>query len=127
MKSTLFLLAASTLAGCAGMAGQSPTQQINVHTEPEGAECELVNRNGRWHVTSPGTVAVVPSGAGALLGGNLNVSCSKGTLTGSDYFLAGPRGAGWLNGAFGGAGYALDGSAAVGYRDSFTIKLKAAQ
>lgn len=123
---TLFLLAAASLsAGCAGMAGQAPTQQINVTTEPEGAECELANNLGSWHVTAPGTVRVVPSNSGALFGGNLQVSCVKGPLRASDYFLASPRGAGWLNGAFGGAGYAIDGSAGVGYRSSIHLVLVA--
>jgi hypothetical protein len=59
------------LSGCATIV-EGTTQSISVNTAPEqGAQCTLVNSEGTWYVTTPGTTTVHKTKT------DLDVTCIK--------------------------------------------------
>lgn len=62
---------AIALSGCATFV-EGTSQGISISTTPEqGAHCTLVNSQGTWYVTSPGTATVHKTKA------DLDVTCTK--------------------------------------------------
>lgn len=69
MRQSLLLALGACLAGCVGSGGidgDSPGQQVEVHTildhrEVAGVGCLLANDIGRWFVVAPGRVTVTRS------------------------------------------------------------------
>lgn len=65
--------------GCASVTG-SPNQSVSVQTREQtgvevvGASCELINDEGKWFVTTPGSVSVHKSNK------DLQISCKKSGL-----------------------------------------------
>lgn len=80
MKKLLLVFCALALpfiaTGCASVTG-SPNQSISIQTreqagiEVAGASCELTNDEGKWFVTTPGSVSIHRSNK------DLQVSCKK--------------------------------------------------
>jgi hypothetical protein len=59
------------LSGCATIV-EGTTQSVSVNTAPEqGAQCTLVNSEGTWYVTTPGTTTVHKTKT------DLDVTCTK--------------------------------------------------
>jgi len=83
MKKALLVVYALALpfiaTGCASVTG-SPNQSISVQTREQagvevvGASCELTNDEGKWFVTTPGSVSIHRSNK------DLQVSCKKSGL-----------------------------------------------
>jgi ABC-type Fe3+-hydroxamate transport system substrate-binding protein len=62
---------AVALSGCATIV-EGTTQSVSVSTPPEqGAQCTLVNSQGTWYVTSPGSTTVHKTKT------DLDVTCNK--------------------------------------------------
>lgn len=82
MKKLLSLIAILSLVGCASITGTT-NQNISVQTKEStggelvGASCELINKKGKWFITTPGTVGISRSND------DIQVSCTK-----DDYLTA---------------------------------------
>lgn len=103
------------LAGCASVTG-SKVQPVSVQTfqenkEVEGATCTLSNDEGKWTVTTPGSVTVHKSTD------NLLVFCNKEkTGNGSETVLSKANGGAWGNILLGGPiGYVADRETGAGF------------
>lgn len=71
MKMAAIAAAGLALAGCATII-KGTTQSVSIDTPPvEGAHCTLVNSEGTWYITSPGSVVVHKTK------NDLNVTCTK--------------------------------------------------
>jgi len=72
----LYVLSIGILSGCASVTG-SPNQSVSVETREQagaavaGASCELSNDEGKWFVTTPGSVSIHRSNK------DLQVLCKK--------------------------------------------------
>lgn len=119
------LATALLLCGCASVMDPSAAahQAIQVNSTPSGADCTLVNDKGSYTIHTPGTVTVAKTSWPGLLGNQLVVTCSNGTLSGSDHFSSLPRGLGWLSTAGGGATAFADRQTGYSYPDIITIQL----
>jgi ABC-type Fe3+-hydroxamate transport system substrate-binding protein len=63
--------AAVVLSGCATIV-EGTTQSVSVNTSPaDGAQCTLVNSQGTWYVTTPGSTTVHKTKT------DLDVTCTK--------------------------------------------------
>jgi len=104
----------AVLFGCATIV-EGTTQSVSVNTAPEqGAQCALVNSEGTWYVTTPGTTTVHKTKT------DLDVTCTKagfqnghvvayshfGATTAANVIAGGVIGAGVD--AFSGANYHYD-------------------
>jgi len=71
LHSLAAIAAAFALAGCATII-EGTTQPVSVNTTPEeGAQCTLVNSQGTWYVTTPGSTTVHKTKT------DLDVTCTK--------------------------------------------------
>jgi hypothetical protein len=72
------LLCASGLSGCATII-DGTTQPVSVNTTPQdGAKCTLVNSQGTWYVTTPGSTTVHKTK------NDMTVSCTKDGFAGGE-------------------------------------------
>lgn len=112
------------LTGCASMMDQPALQTVSVTSDPAGAHCVLTNPRGRWEVTTPGQVTLIPSSGGLLLSPEMEVTCTKGSLKGTDTFAATLSGWGYGSAILGGPAIGKDGDRAVRYRNHIHITLE---
>lgn len=99
-------------------------QTIQDNIEITGAGCTLTNDNGRWFVTSPGSVTILKSTA------DLAVECSKANAgTGHETVVSRANGGVWGNILLGGPiGYVMDRTSGAGfdYPSIITVTLRKA-
>lgn len=99
-------------------------QTIQDNIEVAGAGCTLTNDNGRWFVTSPGSVTIQKSTA------DLAVECSKANAgIGHETAVSKANGSAWGNILLGGPiGYAMDRTSGAGfdYPSIITVTLRKA-
>lgn len=115
MKSVLIVAIAATLAGCASITG-SKMQPISVQTtldsrEVSGLGCTLMNDEGKWFVTSPGSVVIRKSTA------DLTVECAlKNGFSGNAQAVSKANLNIWGNLLVGGViGYVVDRKTGAGF------------
>lgn len=120
MKKVLLVVYALAMpfiaTGCASVTG-SPNQAVSVQTREQtgvevvGASCELTNDEGKWFVTTPGSVSIHRSNK------DLQVSCKKnGFEPGQAAVVSDTKGAMFGNIIFGGGiGAVIDHNSGAAY------------
>ncbi|MFY9326589.1 MAG: hypothetical protein WAO76_00990 [Georgfuchsia sp.] len=126
MKMLLVILMSFFVVGCASVTG-SKMQSVSVQTiqsnnnEVTGAVCTLTNDEGKWFVTTPGSVTLQKSTA------DLAIECKKdGEGKGNETAVSRANGAIWGNILLGGGiGYIVDRNNGAGfdYPTSVTVVL----
>ena len=123
MKSLLTVAVLAALTGCASITG-SKTQSVSIQTSADsqaldGANCTLSNDEGRWLVTSPGTVGVHKSTA------DLSIACIVRNGFGGNAVAVSKANLGvWGNILFGGIpGYVIDRYTGAGFNYPATIRV----
>jgi len=96
------VMIASLTTGCASITG-STSQSVSVRTKDQngaeisGVNCDLVNKNGTWFITSPGSVVVHRSND------DMKVTCKKeGISPGTAAVVSDVKGSMFGNIVFGG-------------------------
>ena len=115
MYKALVPLLLISLSGCASITGEK-VQPVAVQTlldnkEIAGIGCTLTNDEGRWFVTTPGTVTVRKSTADLL------VECRKdANIVGNETLVSRGNGSVWGNVLLGGGiGYVIDRNTGAGF------------
>lgn len=123
MKSLLTVAVLAALTGCASIVG-SKTQSVSIQTSADsqdltGANCTLSNDEGRWQVTSPGSVVVHKSTA------DLSIACVVANGFGGNAVAVSKANLGvWGNILFGGIpGYVIDRYTGAGFNYPTTIRV----
>lgn len=119
------LLPTIMLVGCASITG-SKLQPISVQTikdnkEVAGIGCTLTNDEGKWFVTTPGSVTVHKSTA------DLAVDCKDDSHAGHENIVSKANGPVWGNIIVGGlVGYVVDRNTGAGfdYQNTITVVLR---
>lgn len=124
MKKSLVLIAALSLSGCASITGTT-NQNISVQTKEStgkelvGANCELINKKGKWFITTPGTVGISRSND------DIQINCTKeGYLQGKQGVVSDTKGMMFGNILFGGGiGAVIDHTSGAAYEYPSLIQI----
>ena len=124
VKPFLIVIALLSLVGCASITGTT-NQNISVQTKEStgaelvGASCELINKKGKWFITTPGTVGISRSND------DIQVSCMKdGYLQGEQGIVSDTKGMMFGNIIFGGGiGAIIDHNSGAAYEYPSVIQI----